>query len=222
LSEAPARQILPDEKRLVESARQGDTDAYRRLVEGYQDRLFGLIFSMVPNREQAEDLTQEVFVKAYFALASFEGGSAFYTWLYRIASNHCLDYLRKRRPAQVSIDRPVKEDSETTFQDTLEAPVSDAPEAPLEASSEAASLLDALDPEQKVILSLRELEGHSYEDLARMLKCPLNTVKSRLNRAREALKIAYEKKYGPVTGPGEDKVGNILDNKIVLESREKP
>jgi len=201
---------LPDEKRLIDLARHGDKDAFRRLVETYQDRLFGLVFSLAQNREQAEDLTQEIFVKAYFALSSFEGQSAFYTWLYRIASNHCLDHLRKRRPQQISIDRPMTDDSEMTFQETLEAPASDNPETSLEASSEAAALLEALDPEQKFILSLRELEGYSYEDLAELLNCPLNTVKSRLNRAREALKAVYIQKYG-----------NISDGKIVLESRGK-
>ena len=85
---------------------------FAMLVEGYQDRLFGLIFSLVQNREQAEDLTQEIFVKAYFALSSFEGQSAFYTWLYRIASNHCLDHLRKKRPQQISIDKSAANESE--------------------------------------------------------------------------------------------------------------
>ncbi len=202
---------LPDEKVHVERARAGDKEAFRRLVEGCQDRLFGLVFSMVSNREQAEDLVQEIFVKAYFALESFEGQSSFYTWLYRIASNHCLDHLRRNRPNQISLDRPLSEDSDMTLEDTLEAPHSDHPEASLEAPSEAAALLNALDPDQRLILTLRELEGHSYEELAEMLNCPVNTIKSRLNRAREALKVAYIRLYG-----------NIPDNKIVLESREKP
>jgi RNA polymerase sigma-70 factor (ECF subfamily) len=205
---APA---LPEEKQLIHRARQGDKDAYRRLVEAYQDRLFGLVYSLVHNREQCEDLIQEIFVKAYFALQSFEGQSAFYTWIYRIASNHCLDHLRKRRLQQISIDQPVEIESEVTFQDTLEAPASDSPGATMEASMEATALLDELEPDQKLILTMRELEGHSYEDLAEMLDCPLNTVKSRLNRAREALKAIYIKKYG-----------NIPDSKIVIESGEKP
>jgi len=208
--ERPGRS-LPDEKHLIQLARQGDKGAFRILVEAYQDRLFGLTLSLVHNREQAEDLCQEIFVKAYFALSSFEGQSAFFTWLYRIASNHCLDHLRKKRPQQISIDRPIENESEITFENSLAAPASDNPEAPMEASLEATALLDSLDPEQKLILSLRELEGYSYEDLAEMLKCPMNTVKSRLNRAREALKEAYIRQYG-----------NIPDSKIVLESREKP
>jgi RNA polymerase sigma-70 factor (ECF subfamily) len=203
-----------EEKKDILAARSGDKDAYRRLVETHQDRLFGLVISMVSNREQAEDLIQEIFVKAYFALASFEGGSSFYTWLYRIASNHCLDYLRKNKLNQISLDRPVSEESETTLQDTLKAPHSDNPDAAYETPTEAAALLAALEPEQRLILSLRELEGRSYEELAEILHCPVNTVKSRLNRAREALKVAYEKLYGPI--------GNIPDDKIVLESREIP
>ena len=188
---------MENEKVLIEKARTGDKEAFRRLVEEHQDRLFGLVFSMVHERQQAEDLTQEIFVKAYFALESFKGQSGFYTWLYRIASNHCLDFLRKRRPDQISIDRPFSDDSEATFADRLESPSSEQPEAALEAPSEAAALLSALDPDQRLILSLRELEGHSYEELAEMLHCPVNTIKSRLNRAREALKVAYELKYGP-------------------------
>jgi RNA polymerase sigma-70 factor, ECF subfamily len=208
--ERPNRSI-PDEKIHVKRARAGDKEAFRILVQNCQDRLFGLVYSMVPNREQAEDLIQEIFIKAYFALESFEGQSGFYTWLYRIASNHCLDYLRKNRPDQISLDRPLSDNSTMTFEDSLVAPPSDHPEFSLNAPSEATALLAALDPDQRLILSLRELEGHSYEELSEILNCPVNTVKSRLNRARESLKAVYLQRYG-----------NITDNKIVLESREKP
>ncbi len=188
MTEERSSRSIPDEKKYIKQARAGDKEAFRRLVESCQDRLFGLALSMVRNREQAEDLVQEIFIKAYFALESFEGQSGFYTWLYRIASNHCLDYLRKNRPIQISLDRPFSDDSEMTFEDTLKAPFSDDPEAAMETPSEAAALLAALQPDQRLILSLRELEGHSYEELADMLNCPVNMVKSRLNRAREALK----------------------------------
>ena len=211
----------------IDRVRQGDKDAFRLLVENHQDRLFGLVLSMVSNREQAEDLVQEIFVKAYFALDCFEGQSSFYTWLYRIASNHCLDYLRKNRPDQISLDRPLSEDSDITFEDTLQAPRTEHPEASVEDPSEAASLLAALEPDQRLILSLRELEGRSYEELADLMNCPVNTIKSRLNRAREALKVAYVRLYGPPhseAGRPPDRVadGNIPDSKNVIESREKP
>lgn len=228
MSEGRTSRCLPDEIKAIELSQAGDKGSYRRLVEAYQDRLFRLVLSLVHDREQAEDLTQEVFVKAWFALASFERQSAFYTWLYRIASNHCLDYLRKRRPNQISIDRPVSEESEATFENQLEAPLSDQPEAPIVALAEAAAIMEKLDPGQKMILCLRELEGHSYEELAEILKCPVNTVKSRLNRAREALKEAYTRYYGDragrrrrESGPPQAslaKGGNIPSDNIVSES----
>ena len=98
-----------------------------------------------------------------------------------------------------------------SFGDTLEAPNNDHPETSVDVPTEAASLLATLQPGERLILTLRELEGRSYEELAEILSCPVNTVKSRLNRAREALKAAYIRIYG-----------NISDANIVLESREKP
>ncbi len=109
------------------------------------------------------------------------------------------------------MDQPLSDGSDTTFADTLQAPRTDDSEASVDDPSEAASLLASLEPEQRLILSLRELEGRSYEELADILNCHVNTIKSRLNRAREALKSAYVRLYG-----------NIPDSKIVLESREKP
>lgn len=218
---------LPNEAEHIALARQGDKNAFRVLVEAYQDRLFGLVLSFVRQREQAEDLIQEIFVKAYFALESFEGQSAFYTWLYRIATNHSMDYLRKHRPDQVSLDKPIDDAGEITVANTIEGPSSDHPDAQLDVPTAAKSLLDGLDPDQRVILTLRELEGYSYEELAEILDCPVNTVKSRLNRAREALKTAYVEKYGPIASNteaeetiSEEANRNISDRHIVKKSGE--
>lgn len=190
---------IPDEERHIARAKAGDKEAYRHLVEGYQDRVFGLVLSMINKREQAEDLTQEIFVKAYFALASFHGDSRFYTWLFRIAANHCLDYRRKRPPNEVSLDTPVDEDADISRLDTLQAPTTENPGATLEEEqSEMSVLLAGLEADQRMILSLRELEGFSYEEIAQTMKCGVNTVKSRLNRAREALKAAYAAKFGNI------------------------
>jgi RNA polymerase sigma-70 factor (ECF subfamily) len=197
----PAPPALPNEKELIAKARKGDKDSYRFLVEAYQDRLFGLVFSMVNNREQAEDLTQEVFVKAFFALPRFEGGSAFYTWLFRIASNHCLDHLRKRRVSEVSLDATREDDEETTRLQRLPAPAAESPDAMTATPTESGEVLSALPPDQRLILTLRELEGYSYEELAEVMKCGVNTIKSRLNRAREALKAAFYARYGPPVRP---------------------
>lgn len=204
----------PEESRWIARAREGDKEAYRKLVEHYQDRLFGLVFSMVRKRESAEDLTQEIFIKVYFALNRFEGESAFYTWLFRIASNHCLDFLRKRQPAQVSLDSPIDEDGDIDKLQTLEAPGTERPEAGLEDQAEMGGLLADLDPEHRAALNLREFQGYSYEEIAVIMKCGVNTVKSRINRAREAFKRAYYRKYGAPSG-------NISDAKYVEENEEK-
>ena len=189
-----------DEKRAIAAATEGDQEAFRTLVEAYQDRVFGHVLSMVSRRDVAEDLTQEIFVKAFFALPRFKRDSAFFTWIYRIASNHCLDFLRKKRGIEQPLDAPLGDDGAFTLADALPAPLKDRPETGIENEAALASLLDLLDPEQKLILVLRELEGHSYEELTALMKCPLNTVKSRLNRAREALKALYVQKYGPLNG----------------------
>lgn len=189
-----------DEKRIIADAAEGDQEAFRQLVEVYQDRVFGHVLSMVSRRDVAEDLTQEIFVKAFFALPRFKRDSAFFTWIYRIASNHCLDFLRKKRGIEQPLDAPLGDEESFSLADTLAAPVRERPEAGVENEAALASLLDELDPEQKLILVLRELEGYSYEELTEMMECPLNTVKSRLNRAREALKALYVQKYGPLDG----------------------
>src|SRR5262249_35497871 len=110
MAPTPKPKPLPKEQEYIAQSREGDKDAYRTLVEAYQDRVFGMVLGMIRQREQAEDITQEVFVKAYFALKSFKGDSAFFTWLFRIASNTCLDHLRKHRPTEVSLDQTFDED----------------------------------------------------------------------------------------------------------------
>ncbi len=197
----PAQKPLPQETELIALARKGDKDAYRELVLGYQDRVFNMVISMVRNREQAEDISQEVFVKAYFALPRFKGDSAFFTWLFRIATNTCLDHLRKHKPAETSLDQSFEEDEELSRKDTLAAPEAEQPEAKLQSEGDLAKLFNLLKPDQRMILTLREAEGYSYEEIAEMLKCGINTVKSRINRAREALKQAYEAKYGNILNP---------------------
>jgi RNA polymerase sigma-70 factor, ECF subfamily len=204
--------ILPGESEFIARSRNGDKDAYRVLVQAYQDRIYTLAFSMTRQRELAEDVTQDVFVKAFFALSSFKGDSAFFTWLYRIASNTCLDHLRRRRPNEISIDAPVGEEEDGLERlETFRAPKADQPEAGLEEQAEAVSLLGALTPEQRLILTLREGQGYAYEEIGEIMKCGVNTVKSRLNRAREALKRLYEAKYGNIALKQNVKMGEDTD-----------
>src|SRR5579872_5489992 len=206
----------PEESQWIAEAREGDKEAYRKIVEHYQDRLFGLALSMVRKREQAEDLTQEIFIKVYFALKQFEGQSAFYTWLFRIASNHCLDYLRKRQLSLVSLDSTVDENENIAKVQTLEAPAAERPEAGMEVHTEMEDLLADIDPDHRLVLNLRELQGYSYEDIAALMKSGDNKIKSRINRAREAFKQAYSRKYGPLAADG-----NISEGKFVKDNEEK-
>jgi RNA polymerase sigma-70 factor (ECF subfamily) len=191
---------IPNERDIVGRARCGDKKAYRLLVEACQDRLFGYVVGMVRQQETAEDLLQEIFVKAYFALGSFAGDSGFYTWIFRIASNHCLDYFRKKRVQTVSLDTPRADEENLVPLDSMAAPSNELPDSGLGQDREAVSLLDALTPEQREILILREVEGYSYEEMAKLQNCATNTIKSRLNRAREALRIAFESRYGNISG----------------------
>lgn len=188
-----------DDKETIRQAKKGDKDAYRVLVEAYQDRVFTLVRSLVSQAQQAEDLTQEIFVKAYFALPSFKGDSAFYTWLFRIASNHCIDSLRSRRLPEISLDETIDEDGDRSRGQTFRAPSSEEPEAALQKEGDITRLLNCLKAEERVVLSLREVQGHSYDEMAVLLNCPANTIKSRLNRARSALRDAYMAEYGNIS-----------------------
>ncbi len=198
LAKTTERVPLEGEAKWIQLSQQGDKEAFRRLFEHYKDRVFVHVVSMVRKREIAEDLTQEIFVKAFFALRRFAGDSALYTWLFRIASNHCLDHLRKKQPDHVSLDLPIDEDGLINRGQTIEAPHRENPAEGYQEPSEIDDLLAELDPEQRLVLNLREFESYSYGEIAKTMNCGINTVKSRLNRAREAFKQAYRRKHGNI------------------------
>ena len=151
---------------------------------------------MVKEVSDTEDLLQEIFVKAYFALPKFNQDSTFYTWIYRIAANHCLDHLRKHRPKTYSLDEQ-KDDGEDTFQPMeLKAPFQEAPHETIDFKHTLRAVLSELSPEHRLVLTLRELQGYNYEEIAEIAECEVNTVKSRLNRARAAFKEIFEMKMG--------------------------
>ena len=163
----------------------GDTDAYAGIVRSTQAKVLGLCMSLLGNASEAEDAAQEIFIKAYQSLRSFQGGSSFSTWLYRIAANHCKDLLRKRsRQRTESLDALIETSGETV-QKSWE-PASD-PIRNAEAADLVEKLLSTLSPDERVILTLRETQGLSYQEIAQTLGCSLDAVKSRLRRAREAL-----------------------------------
>jgi len=175
------------DQQLVQRTQRGDLRAFDLLVLKYQGRIAALVSRYVSDPSEVEDVTQEAFIKAYRAIDKFRGDSAFYTWLYRIAANAAKNYLvsKRRRPGADA----TLEDTEVGQQAELLADVG-TPEAVAMGEELAAVVEDALAalPEElQAALTLRELEGLSYDDIAVALDCPVGTVRSRIFRAREAI-----------------------------------
>ena len=176
------------DQQLVELVQRGDRKAYDLLVLKYQQRIVSLVSRFVRNPADALDVTQDAFIKAYRALPNFRGDSAFYTWLYRIAVNTAKNYLvsQARRSADNELDIADIErfEGENALKDNS------TPENLLLRDEIQATLLKAIDelPEDlRVAITLREVEGLSYEDIAAAMDCPIGTVRSRIFRAREAI-----------------------------------
>lgn len=170
---------------LITKALDGDTDAFGRLVEKYQHRLFNTLLPLASSREEAEDLTQEAFVQAFIKLRTFQQHSAFYTWLYRIAFNLALGRKRRRRRVEISVEQA----REATGVEPIDA--REGPGERLERSERVLQVreaLKALSEEHRAILVLREMEGCDYETIAEILELPVGTVRSRLHRARTQLR----------------------------------
>ena len=174
---------------LVEQAQRGDQKAFGMLVEKYQRKLGRLLSRMVRDQAEVEDVVQESFIKAYRALPNFRGDSAFYTWLYRIGINTAKNYLVSmgRRP-QISHDVEI-EDAEN-FEDAEELRTAETPETEMmtkEIAKTVNETMMALPDELRTAITLRELEGLSYEEIATLMSCPIGTVRSRIFRARETI-----------------------------------
>ena len=178
---------------LVERVKLGDVRAFEMLVVKYQRRIERLIGRMVRDVDLVQDIAQETFIRAYRALPNFRGESAFYTWLYRIAVNAAKKALldMKRDPVVTeSALRSQDEDGEETSRTENELSDGETPEA-LMASKEIASAVnsavEALSEDLRQAITLREIEGLSYEEIADVMNCPIGTVRSRIFRAREAI-----------------------------------
>lgn len=178
----------PTDHQLVLRVQKGDKRAFDLLVLKYQYKLQAIVGRFIRDTDEVADVTQEVFIKAYRALAKFRGDSQFYTWLYRIAINTAKNHLvsKSRQPANTDID---VEDAEQFANN--EKLIDDAtPENSIMTDELAAiikSALSALPEDLRTALTLREFEGMSYEDIAAIMDCPVGTVRSRIFRAREFL-----------------------------------
>ncbi len=174
---------------LVERAQAGDKQAFDKLVQKYQRKLSRLLSRFIRDHAEVEDVAQEAFIKAYRALPSFRGESAFYTWLYRIGINTAKNYLvAKGRRAPTSTDFDA--DEAEVFDDADHLRDINTPERMLQSKQIGHTVnaaMEALPDELRQAIILRELEGMSYEDIAIEMKCPIGTVRSRIFRAREAV-----------------------------------
>lgn len=177
-----------EDSQIIQEALRGDDIAYKKLMKKYHDAIFNFIYRMVHDREQVEDLTQEAFIKAFSSLKSFNEEYAFSTWLYKIATNNSIDYIRKRKLQMYSIDKPVEsKDSDFSFElpdETYE------PDRDIISDQRALLLNEAISrlPEKyQQVIRLRHQEERSYEEIAKMLKLPIGTVKAHIFRARELL-----------------------------------
>ena len=173
---------------LVERVLKNDTQAFTLLVLRYQHKVLGLIGRFVKDPYEAEDVAQESFLKAYRALSSFRGDSAFYTWLYRIAVNTAKNYLvsKGRRPPSTDVDvNDAQLVDDSSLLRELESPDAAMEKEDLRKVIQLA--IEELPEELRTAFSLREFSGLSYEDITQVMDCPVGTVRSRIFRAREAI-----------------------------------
>jgi len=184
-----------EDSRNIKKALKGDQTAYRAILKKYHDQVYNLLYRMVHDKDEVEDLTQEAFIKAFNSLHNFNEEFAFSTWLYKIATNNCIDYIRKKKLATFSIDKPLEsKDGEYSF----EIPDSSyEPDKTLIAGQRSKILeeaVNALPEKYRQVILMRHTEDKDYQEIADELKLPLGTVKAHIFRAREILYKRLKKK----------------------------
>lgn len=178
-----------DEKELVRKAQQGDIDAYDVLVRRYQGKVYALVYNMTGNKEDAEDRVQDVFIKAFYSIKNFKGQSSFYTWLYRIAVNRTINFLktRKNRYAMSLNDMDAGAERDPAYVElrSRESPIRDV--SLLELQDKLNKALQTLSNNHRMVVVLHDIQGVPHEEIARMIGCSQGTVRSRLFYARQQL-----------------------------------
>ena len=206
----------PTEAQLVALASQGDKDAYRVLVERYQPRVFAIAYEIVKNREDAEDIAQESFVKAYLSLHSFKGDSSFFTWLYRIVHNMALDVRRRlmRRGGGTLEYDEIKASRQELQSGSFGGGTTGVGEGPAEAvlnrekASRIQKALGEISEEHRSVVVLREIDGLSYDEIAKATGVSKGTVMSRLFYARKKLQEALHEFAPPPSSVADSGTGN--------------
>jgi RNA polymerase sigma-70 factor, ECF subfamily len=176
-----------DDIDLIRRFKGGDRPAFEELLRKYQDRIYNLCRYMLQDAEEAQDAAQDTFLKSYAALKNFKPDATFYTWLYRIGVNTCLDHKRKFRP------EPFKDESQAEAFPSSEP----SPERRYQSKEIGQAIqraLEQLSKKSRMVIVLKEVEGLSYEEIAEVLKTSIGTIKSRISRAREELRKLLQKK----------------------------
>ena len=194
--------MIMRESRLVHRLQQRDEDAFREMVQSYGQRVFNLVFRMLGNREEAEDLAQDVFVTVFKSIDSFRGDSKLSTWIYRIAVNHCKNRYKYLARRMVHASQPLDEVSERDAAGrdggptmSLQSHISEPDKLLMGLQLEEAIQREiaALDEDQRLLVVLRDVQGLAYQEIATITGLVEGTVKSRLHRARMSLKDRLQK-----------------------------
>jgi RNA polymerase sigma-70 factor (ECF subfamily) len=189
--EEPASQPAPpnNELELVERTRQGDLSAYDELVRRYQERIYGTVYHMTSNHEDANDITQDAFIKAFQVIGSFKGGSSFYTWVYRIAVNKAINFLKQRKNrSHMSLndmDFNAEHDPDLVALVSDKTPRREAGLAELQEKLNEA--MQNVSDVHRLVVTLHDVQGLSHEEVAQIMDCNVGTVRSRLFYARQQL-----------------------------------
>lgn len=187
--EAVAVAVPNEEQLLVQRAREGDLAAYDELIKRYQERIYATVYHMTANHEDANDLAQETFIKAFKALKSFKGDSSFYTWIYRIAVNKTINFLKQRRNrthmSLNDVDFNVEHDPEMVALVSHNTPHREARISELHQKLNAALL--KLSEVHRMVVVLHDVQGVPHEEIGKLMNCNVGTVRSRLFYARQQL-----------------------------------
>lgn len=183
---------MSDEE-LVKKVKDGDIDAFEDIIKKYEKKIFSLIYNMLRNENEIEDIAQEVFIKVYKNLDKFHGDSSLYTWIYKIATNLCLDQIKKRKDIIYMDEKLRVNDDEVEFQIPSDEKTQDELYEQKELKQKLEKCIEKLPEKQRAMIVLRDIKGLAYDEIAEILELKLGTVKSQINRARLKLKELLEK-----------------------------
>lgn len=195
-----------EEANLVKRVQSRDEMAFREIVERYQSKVFSIIFGILRNRNDAEDIAQQVFAKVYFSIKNFDFRSSLLTWIYKITVNECYDYLRKKRVRKLIYESDFSADDSLRVENSEPASSQETPvDQRLAQHDLIFKLLSKISEEDRTLILMKEVEGHSVEELSQMTGMNENTIKVKLFRARQKLvKAAGRLEKAPVAPLNED------------------